>query len=171
MCDSLDQSAIHHLRVGEHVREVIDGTRRNADPSQIRGPLGACARAQFCIDDLLERLPVLFLIAGFGWAFYLHAGLVPFMVLSFFIGLGGGNAATYALWLPEQYPTSIRATAFAFSTSTGRFFAVGVSLCLGVAVSHFGTLGTPIAMTACIFVVGIIALRWAVEKRGAPLRD
>ncbi|WP_158934547.1 MFS transporter [Burkholderia sp. S171] len=56
----------------------------------------------------------LFLVAGFGWAFYFHAGLVPFMALSFFIGLDGGNAAMYALWLPEQYPTSIRATAFAF---------------------------------------------------------
>ncbi|SAL22233.1 MFS transporter [Caballeronia udeis] len=77
----------------------------------------------------------------------------------------------YALWLPEQYPSSIRATAFAFSTLIGRFFAAGVSLCLGVAVSHFGTLGTPIAMTACIFVVGIITLRRAVETRGAPLPD
>jgi MFS family permease len=113
----------------------------------------------------------LFLVAGFGWAFYLQAGLVPFMVLAFFIGLGGGNAAMYALWLPEQYPTSIRATAFAFSTSIGRFFAAGVSLCLGVAVNHFGTLGVPVALTASLFIVGIITLRWAMETRGAPLPD
>ncbi|MGH8779665.1 MFS transporter [Paraburkholderia sp.] len=111
------------------------------------------------------------LIATFGWAFYLRAGLVPFIALSFFVGFGGGNAAMYALWLPEQYPTSIRATAFSFSTSIGRFFAAAVSLGLGVAVNRAGTLGMPIAVTASVFIVGIVALRWAMETRGAPLPE
>lgn len=110
-----------------------------------------------------------FLAITFGWAFYLPSGLVPFIVLSFFVGFGGGNAAMYALWLPEQYPTSIRATAFAFSTSIGRFVAAGVSLGLGVAVNRAGTLGMPVAVTASVFIVGIVALRWAMETRGAPL--
>jgi MFS family permease len=113
----------------------------------------------------------LFLIATFAWAFYLTSGLIPFIVLSFFVGFGGGNAAMYALWLPEQYPTSIRATAFSFSTSIGRFFAAAVNLALGFAVNRAGTLGMPVAITASVFIVGIIALRWAMETRGAPLPE
>lgn len=111
------------------------------------------------------------LVATFGWAFYLREGLVPFIVLSFLVGFGGGNAAMYALWLPEQYPTSVRATAFSFATSIGRFFAAAVSLGLGVAVRYAGTLGMPVAVTASVFLVGIVALRWAMETRGAPLPD
>jgi MFS family permease len=111
------------------------------------------------------------LIATFGWAFYLSSGLVPFIVLSFFVGFGGGNAAMYPLWLPEQYPTLIRATAFSFSTSIGRFIAAAVSLGLGVAVSRAGTLGIPVAITSLVFIVGIVALRWAIETRGAPLPE
>jgi hypothetical protein len=38
-------------------------------------------------------------------------------------------------------------------------------------VSHYGTLGIPIALTASIFIVGIITLQWAIETRGMPLPD
>src|SRR5690242_21197437 len=32
------------------------------------------------------------------------------------LGLGGANFAVFTIWLPEQYPTRMRATAFAFTT-------------------------------------------------------
>jgi hypothetical protein len=54
------------------------------------------------------------IVLAFGWAFYLPQGLAPFLVILFFLGLAGGNFAMYSLWLPEQYPTQMRATAFAF---------------------------------------------------------
>jgi DNA-binding transcriptional LysR family regulator len=56
---------------------------------------------------------------AFGWAFYLAEGLVPFMIILFFLGFAGGNFAVFSLWLPEQYETRVRATAFAFVTSVG----------------------------------------------------
>jgi len=43
------------------------------------------------------------------------------------LGVFGGNFAMYNLWLPEQYPTAIRASAFAFVTSVGRFIGAGVN--------------------------------------------
>src|SRR6202163_4378596 len=67
---------------------------------------------------------------SFGWAFYLVDGLVPFIVVLFFLGFFGGNFATFSLWLPEQYGTAVRATAFAFTTSFGRFIGAGVNFML-----------------------------------------
>jgi len=58
---------------------------------------------------------------AFGWAFYLENGLVPFITILFFMGFSGGSFAAFSLWLPEQYDTRVRATAFAFTTSVGRF--------------------------------------------------
>jgi MFS family permease len=108
---------------------------------------------------------------AFGWAFYLQQGLVPFIVILFFMGLGGGNFAVFSLWLPEQYPTRLRATGFAFATSVGRFFGAGVNFLLGVLVLSMGTLGTPIALTAIAFAIGILIVPLALETRGHRLPD
>ena len=40
-------------------------------------------------------------------------------MILFFLGIGGGNFAMYTLWLPEQYRTECRASAFGFVTSVG----------------------------------------------------
>jgi len=62
---------------------------------------------------------VLFAVFLAGWGTSLVWG--PIADRLFFLGLFGGNFAMYNLWLPEQYPTAIRATAFAFVPSVGRF--------------------------------------------------
>ena len=56
--------------------------------------------------------------------------------LLFFLGIAGGNFAMYSLWLPELFGTEVRATAFAFCTSIGRFVGAGVNFALAAAVSH-----------------------------------
>jgi MFS family permease len=108
---------------------------------------------------------------AFGWAFYLENGLIPFIVVLFFLGFGGGNFAAFSLWLPEQYETRVRATAFAFATSFGRFIGAGVNFVLGAAVLRMGTLGTPVALTAIAFGVGLLVIPFAVETRGQRLPD
>ncbi len=111
-------------------------------------------------------------IAGsFGWAFYLPVGtaLPVFMVMLFFLGFAGGNFALFALWLPEQYGTDVRATAFAFCTSIGRFIGAGVNFALGAAVRSMGTLGTPIALTAVAFGIGLLVIPFALETKGQRL--
>jgi MFS family permease len=108
---------------------------------------------------------------GFGWAFYLPHGLATFVAILFFLGFFGGNFAVFSLWLPEQYGTAVRATAFAFTTSFGRIIAAGVSLALGASISRTGTLGKPVALTAIAFVVGLLAIPFATETRGEMLPD
>ena len=88
---------------------------------------------------------------AFGWAFYLPNGLVPFIALLFVLGFFGGNFALFSLWLPEQFETRVRATAFAFCTSIGRFFGAIVNFGIGAMVLHMKTLGVPIALTAIAF--------------------
>jgi len=105
----------------------------------------------------------------FGWAFYLTDGLYIFIGLLFVLGFFGGNFALFSLWLPEQFETRVRATAFAFCTSSGRFLGAGVNFALGAMVLHMGTLGTPVALTAIIFVLGLLIIPFAPETRGEVL--
>jgi len=111
------------------------------------------------------------ILLSFGWAFYLPLGLHPFIAVLFFLGFFGGNFAVFSLWLPEQYGTTVRATAFAFTTSFGRFIAAGVNFGVGALVSRMGTLGKPVAFTAIAFGIGLIAIPFALETRGKVLPD
>ena len=108
---------------------------------------------------------------AFGWAFYLPAGsaLPAFIALLFFLGMAGGNFAMFSLWLPELFGTEVRATAFAFCTSVGRFIGAGVNFALGAAVMNMGTLGTPVAFTAIVFGLGLLIIPFAIETRGETL--
>jgi MFS family permease len=110
---------------------------------------------------------------AFGWAFYLPTGtaLPVFMAILFFLGMFGGNFAIFSLWLPELFGTEARATAFAFCTSVGRFIGAGVNFALAGAVAAMGTLGTPIALTAIAFAIGLLIIPFARETRGETLPD
>ena len=111
------------------------------------------------------------ILLSFAWAFYLPQGLHPFITILFFLGFFGGNFAVFSLWLPEQYGTSVRATAFAFTTSFGRFFAAGVNFAVGAMVSGMGTLGKPVAFTAIAFGLGLLVIPFALETRGEVLPE
>jgi MFS family permease len=106
----------------------------------------------------------------FGKVFYLGSdGLPWFFLCLFFLGLGGANFAVYTLWLPEQYPTECRASAFAFSTSFARFGGAGITFLVGAGVRHFGSLGTPVALTAIAFAIGLALVPLGAETRGQQL--
>jgi MFS family permease len=136
-----------------------------------------------CLPPLAERwgrkLTVALYFAGmmitiplaFGWAFYLENGLAPFITILFFMGFAGGSFAAFSLWLPEQYDTRVRATAFAFATSVGRFVGAGVNFVLGSMVLRMGTLGTPVALTAIAFGLGILIIPFALETAGQALPE
>lgn len=111
------------------------------------------------------------ILISFGWAFYQPDGLNAFIAVLFFLGLFGGNFAVFSLWLPEQYDTSVRATAFAFTTSFGRFIAAAMNFSIGALVGRMGTLGKPVAMTSVAFGIGLLVIPLALETRGQPLPD
>jgi len=107
---------------------------------------------------------------AFGHVFYMQMNAVGwFIACSFLLGLGGANFIVYSFWLPEQYGTECRASAFAFNTNFGRFAAAGFTFLVGAGVRHFQTLGTPVALTAFAFVVGLALLPFGEETKGKPL--
>jgi MFS family permease len=115
-------------------------------------------------------LMLIFIALTFGKIFYMGAAALPwFFVCLFFLGLGGANFAVYTLWLPEQYPTECRASAFAFSTSIARFGGAAITFLVGAGVQHYGSLGVPVAMTALAFAVGLLLIPFGVETRGQVL--
>ena len=115
-------------------------------------------------------LMLLSISIGFGYAFYKPHGPLPvFFACLFFLGLGGANFAMYTLWLPEQYPTECRGSAFAFATSVGRFLGAGFTFLVGAGVAHFHSIGTPVALTSIAFVFGLLALPFGYETKGQTL--
>jgi MFS family permease len=111
------------------------------------------------------------IVLSFGWAFYQARGLTPFIAVMFFLGLFGGNFAIFSLWIPEQYETAVRATAFGFTTSFGRFAAAALNFGIGALIGRMGTLGKPVAMTSLAFAIGMTMIPFAVETRGKALPD
>jgi len=115
-------------------------------------------------------LMLVFISVGFGYVFYLARGaMASFMVCLFFLGVGGANFAMYTLWVPEQYRTECRASAFAFSTSVGRFAGAGITFLVGAGVRHFQTIGIPVALTSIAFAAGLLLIPFGEETRGKSL--
>ena len=109
------------------------------------------------------------IVLCFGVFFYLPNALTPFIAGLFFLGFAGGNFALFSLWLPEQYETSVRATAFAFCTSFGRFIGAAINFGIAALVRGMGTLGVPVALTAIAFGLGLLLIPFAMETRGETL--
>jgi len=141
------------------------------------GTIIGCLLAPWLAERLGRRLAMAsyFVALGvavaiaFGYVFYLPAALTPFFVLIFFLGIGGANFAMYTLWLPEQYSTGCRASAIAFVSSVGRFVGVAMVFLVGAAIQSYGSLGVPVAVTAAVFLLGLILLPFAEETRGRAL--
>lgn len=111
-----------------------------------------------------------FIALTFGKVLYLGPSALPwFFVCLFFLGIGGANFAVYTLWLPEQYPTECRASAFAFSTSFARLGGAAITILVGNGVQRYGSLGIPVATTSLAFVLGLLLIPFGTETRGQPL--
>lgn len=106
----------------------------------------------------------------FGHVFYMeHNAIAWFMACSVLLGLGGANFIVYSFWLPEQYGTECRASAFAFITNVGRFAAAGFTFLVGMGIRHFQTIGIPVAMSALAFIVGLALVPFGEETKGKRL--
>jgi MFS family permease len=117
-------------------------------------------------------LMLIFIVGAFGWVYYLPPESNPlmlFMICTFFLGVGGASFAVYSFWIPEQYRTECRVSAFAFSTNIGRFVGAGISLALAEGISYYGSLGVPVAWTAVFFALSILLLPLGVETKGKGL--
>ncbi len=171
------------------VKQVATRMGRSADASYLAstatvilsvGTIAGCLLTPWLLNTVGRRgslgfffaLMAIFIWLGFGYSFYLlNNALYWFMTCLFFLGVGGASFCVYTIWLPEQYPTECRASAFAFATSFGRFIAAGVTFLVGAGVSYFGTIGKPVALTAIAFILGLFLLPLGVETKGQALPD
>jgi MFS family permease len=107
---------------------------------------------------------------AFAHVYYMQQNAIAwFLVCSALLGLGGANFIVYSFWLPEQYDTECRASAFAFITNIGRFFAAGFTFLVGSGIRHFQTFGIPVSMMALAFIVGLALVPFGEETKGKQL--
>jgi MFS family permease len=88
------------------------------------------------------------------------------MVNAFF---SNGQYTWMPVWLPELYPTRMRATALAFAFNAPRFIAFLGPLLAGAMITEFGGFGRAAMVLASIYVIGIIAAFFLPETKGNPL--
>jgi MFS family permease len=119
---------------------------------------------------LLYGFMIVGTVGAYGLAYPLSSIGLTFVFLPL-LGFGGANFAVFTIWLPEQYPTRMRATAFAFTTTFSRWVAAAGTFLIGYGIHAAGSLTLPLTLTAVVFVVGIGLVRLAPETRGQALPD
>lgn len=114
-------------------------------------------------------LMVVGIAGGYAWA-YPAASVPLFFVFVVVMGVGGADFAVFTIWLPEQYPTEVRASGFAFCTTMSRFLAAGGTFLIGYGIATEG-IAMPLALTAIPFLLAFWLLRLSPETRGEALPD
>ena len=74
-------------------------------------------------------------------------------------------------WLPELFPTHLRATAMAFTFNMPRFIAFLGPLLAGTLIVKFGGYGYSAMIISCIYILGFAATFFLPETRGKSLPD
>ncbi len=118
--------------------------------------------AVMCAGSLV-MLPVTFLSSSS----YGHL-MLCLPILGFF---NNGIFSGFPIYLPELYPTRLRATGSGFCFNAGRVFASIGPFVTGALVSAFGDVGTAATAVGLVYAVGLGILPFAPETRGRPLPD
>jgi len=107
--------------------------------------------------------PVLFV-----WTHDLHLLLVAAAIVGLF---GSGQISWMAVWLPELYPTRMRATGVGFIFNAPRLIAAGGTLLAGTLIVKFGGYANAAVIVAMIYLLGLAAGPFLPETRGKPLPE
>jgi len=118
--------------------------------------------ALMCVGSLV-MLPVTFLTPR-SYANVLL--LLP--LLGFF---NNGIFSGFPIYLPELYPTRLRATGAGFCFNVGRVLASAGPFLTGFLVTALGGFGRAASAIALIYVVGLMILPFAPETKGQPLPE
>jgi len=87
---------------------------------------------------------------------------------------GTATAAFYGffpLYLPELFPTAVRATGQGLCYNAGRLVAAVGALTGGELVKHYGGYAEMGAVITLIYIVGMVAIWFAPETKGKPLPE
>jgi hypothetical protein len=108
-------------------------------------------------------LPITFLVPSS------YSGVLMLLpILGFF---NNGIFSGFPIYLPELYPTRLRATGAGFCFNAGRILASASPFLTGWLVITLGTFGRAASTVALIYLVGLVVLTIAPETRGKPLPE
>jgi MFS family permease len=116
--------------------------------------------ALMCLGSLV-MLPVTFLTPR---SYVQVLFLLP--LLGFF---NNGIFSGFAIYLPELYPTRIRATGAGFCFNIGRLLASAGPFITGYLVTKLGSFSLAVCAVAVIYLGGLLILPFAPETKGQPL--
>ena len=77
----------------------------------------------------------------------------------------------FPLYLPELFPTRVRATGQGVSYNTGRVFAAVGAVAAGQLVEFFGSYARMGQMVTLVYLLGLVVIWFAPETRGKPLPE
>jgi MFS family permease len=80
-----------------------------------------------------------------------------------------GQYSWMAVWLPEQFPTHMRATGMAFVFNGPRFIAFLGPLFAGLLIAHFGGFSNVAVSFSLIYILGFVLVPFLAETKGKPL--
>lgn len=89
-------------------------------------------------------------------------------VLGFF---SNGIFSGFPIYLPELYPTRLRATGAGFCFNAGRIFASAAPFVTGWLVTTLGSFNNAASTIALIYLVGLAILPFATETKDRPLPE
>jgi MFS transporter, SHS family, sialic acid transporter len=109
------------------------------------------------------------------FAFYNQPAEFSSVLVASAFGVGFVTAGFYGwlpLYLPELFPTALRATGQGFGFNFGRVLAAVASLQTGALLGVFGgDYAKACSVTAGVYVFGIVLIAFAPETRGRPLPE
>jgi MFS family permease len=127
------------------------------------------------LADRIGRKPVVmvFFAASFVltpalymWTTNLHL-LVLIAAINGFFTLG--QYSWLAVWLPEMFPTRMRATGMAFVFNAPRFVAFLGPLFAGLLIAQLGGFGKVAVAFSFIYILGFVVVPFLPETKGKPL--
>jgi MFS family permease len=116
----------------------------------------------FCTGAMLSALYLFLVIKDLN-------SVLWFMPVYGYFTIGGFG--TFAVYLPELYPTRVRATGQGFCWNAARCLTAIGPLVAGALIGTFGSFPAAAASTAAFFLVGLVAIWFGPETRGMPLSD
>lgn len=118
-----------------------------------------------CIASLASALMLYQLTTGFNAGFVIAAFLAGATTASFYGWL--------PLYLPELFPTKVRATGQGFSFNFGRIIAAIGALQGGYLIREVfkGDFATVCSIMSLVYIVGMVIIWFAPETKGQPLPD
>jgi MFS family permease len=139
------------------------------------GGIGGYIAFGFIADAVGRRFAIgLYSVGTIAAALVLYLALPTYepwypVVLPIFGFFVFGVFSGFAVYLPELFPTQIRATAVGFTTGSARIITSFGPLVAGLLVSVFGSFNNVTAAMSCCAILSIIAVILGHETKGSAL--